>query len=245
MPKFSVGDTAYVPCDTFDELDGQPFALYRTTVQQVAQRSIRVSLPGGVLSDEIGSALVHKDLALAIFCIGDFQTEVGVLDPLAKSVLQYCRLLLEDGHVYMHKIRSLAELGKWFEREGNAYTHVIFIGHGSRSGIEFGLGGTAHPSDIRAQIEPHITSPKFFISLCCQTGYANFGRAFSLMGNVCRSLAAPFHSVHGAIASQFCQTFLAEHLLTGYSFGVAFNHARKAVPSNTSFRLWQAGKMTT
>src|SRR5262249_11154574 len=112
-------------------------------------------------------------------------------------------------------------------------------------GIDFGVGGSASPEDLRAHVEPHIASPKYFVSLCCRTGYASFGSSFSRLQTVCKSLVAPFHSVHGAIASQFCQTLLAEHLLTGYSFGRAFHHARDAVPANTSFRLWRAGKMTT
>ena len=236
---------ALVPCVEFTDLDNQPHAIYRTEVHEVRKRSVRVALPQGVISDWIASSHVHRELAISIFIIGDFETELSLLDPLAKSVLHYCRLLLPDDRVLLRKVRSLAEFGKWCSREANAYTHVILIGHGSHNGILFGMDGIASPQLIHAQIEPHFNSAKYFISLCCETGYADFGRHFSNFRGVCRGLAAPFHSVHSAIASQFCQTLLADHLLNGYSFGVAFDHARDAVPGSDSFRLWQAGRMST
>jgi hypothetical protein len=242
MPKFALGDTALVPCSLVG-LEDQPHAIHKSQVVEVNGRSVRLSLPGGQTSGLIGSGRVHRDVGLGIFCIGDFETELGVLDPLAKSVLQYCRLLLPDDRVLLRKVRALDEFGKWFEREGDIYTHVILVGHGSPTSISFGMTGDASVENFRQQIEPHISSPKYFISLCCKTGYATFGREFSRLAHVCRGIVAPFHSVHGAIASQFCQTILADHLLEGYSFGVAFDHARDAVPSVDIFRLWQAGRL--
>lgn len=53
----------------------------------------------------------------------------------------------------------------------------------------------------------------------------------------------PFHSVHGAVASQLAQTSLAFHLIEGESIGVAFKHAREYTPGSTSFRLWTNGKL--
>ena len=61
---------------------------------------------------------------------------------------------------------------------------------------------------------------------------------------VFRAFIGPFQSVHGAEASQFCQTFLAAHFIHGSSVGVAFKSARDSTPGNTSFRLWENGKMT-
>jgi hypothetical protein len=64
----------------------------------------------------------------------------------------------------------------------------------------------------------------------------------------CRSLVfprvAPFHSVHGAIASQFCQSFFAFHLLVGETARVSFKHAEAAIPGATRFRLWEKGEVT-
>lgn len=48
------------------------------------------------------------------------------------------------------------------------------------------------------------TRPKTFVSLACLTGRAEFAKNFS-QNQICRDLIAPFQSVHGAAASQFCQ----------------------------------------
>jgi hypothetical protein len=85
--------------------------------------------------------------------------------------------------------------------------------------------------------------PKSFISLCCKTGYADFGKTFSGF-SVCKSFAAPFNSVHGATASQFCQTMLTWSLLEGRTTTVAFKKARESVPGAVSFRLWKNGVLT-
>src|SRR5262249_54774627 len=82
---------------------------------------------------------------------------------------------------------------------------------------------------------------KNFVSLCCKTGYAAFAQTFSGRSDVCNLITAPFHSVHGAIASQYCQTLFAYHLLEGETFRVAFRHARDSIPGGTVFRLWQHG----
>jgi hypothetical protein len=63
------------------------------------------------------------------------------------------------------------------------------------------------------------------------------------MLNVCDSYIGAFHSVHGAIASQFLQSFLIHHLLQGETTTVAFRHARERVSGGTSFRLWREGTL--
>ena len=108
-----------------------------------------------------------------------------------------------------------------------------------------GVGGIG-PKDIdrlHSAVYRHLTA-KNFISLCCNTDYKSFGGEMSRKA-ICNSFVAPFREVHGAVASQFCQTYLAHHLLEGVRPSVAFARARLAVPGGTSFRLWQGGKKWT
>ena len=98
-----------------------------------------MELPGGVASDPIGVALLHRDVGILILCIGDMETERNLLDPLAKSILQFCRLLLKDGHVVSEKVRSLDELARTWRKGQAAFTHVVLIGHGSKDGLKFAM----------------------------------------------------------------------------------------------------------
>jgi hypothetical protein len=97
-----------------------------------------------------------------------------------------------------------------------------------------------------AQLQPIFdiagATRKFFINLACQAGQAPLGKPLSAL-DVCDSYIGAFHSVHGAIASQFLQSFLIHHMLQGESTKVAFRHARNRVSGGTSFRLWRSGSL--
>jgi hypothetical protein len=174
--------------------------------------------------------------------VGDYETESVLLDPLAKSILQFCRLLIPDDQVKAVKLRSLAEFTFFWARDQAAYSHIILIAHGSPSGIKFGVDDWIDAEYFGKALSARGTASKTFISLCCQTGYKSFGGQLSRL-SICRYFVAPFHSVHGAVASQFCQTFLTSHFIEGKSAGVAFKHARSSVPGSTSFRLWNGGNL--
>ena len=242
--QLKIGDSVYVPCLKIDALADHPSALYRTTVVNVEKRSAQLSLPGGATSDLIGFSLLHVKVGILIVEIGDFVTETAMLDPLAKSVLQFCRLLVPDDHVRSVKLRSLVELEMFWGKNHGAYSHVIFIAHGDTDGLGFAVEGDVKVDQLIARLDVNNADPKVFISLGCKTGYKAFGGKFS-EANICKSFIGPFHSVHGAIASQFCQTFLAAHLLSGRTTKIAFNHARDCVPDGTGFRLWDGGALAT
>jgi hypothetical protein len=243
MPAFAVNDRVYVPCLLVPALSNQDTALYRTKVISRAENSVCVELPGGAISQPIGVSRLHADVGILIISIGDFVTEVALLDPLSKSVLQFCRLLVPDDQVAIIKARSVAELRMYWLRNHKAYTHIVLIGHGDKDGLGFGVDGHVNMSGIEQLFKYRGAKPKSFISLCCKTGYAEFGKAFSTFP-VCKSFAAPFNSVHGATASQFCQTMLTWTLLEGRTTKVAFRSARDSVPGAVSFRLWKNGALT-
>ncbi len=240
--NFAEDDKVFVPASRLPGLQGHPSAFYETRVAEVGNKKIKVNLTGGAISDWIGASLCQKNIGILLFTIGDLETETGLLDPLAKSVLQYCRLLVPDDYLRSYKVRSLAELKSIWLKDQAAYSHVLIVGHGSPDGIKFSVDGWVKSDALDAMLKIHGAPKKVFISLCCQTGYKAIGGRLSEMP-ICRHFIAPFHSVHGAVASQFAQTFLAFHLLEGESIGVAFKHASQYTPGSTSFRLWTNGNL--
>jgi len=131
----------------------------------------------------------------------------------------------------------LAELKKFWVDNQAAYTHVIWIGHGSDIGLKFGVDGMIDVDSLTEALRVHGAPEKIYISLVCKAGRKGFGAAVSRTA-ICRYFLGPFDAVEGTIASQFCQTFLGSHLLNEASAGVTFKHARQAAPGGSSFRLW-------
>jgi hypothetical protein len=237
-----VDQTAYVPCALVPDQPSTGVALYKTKIIEVARKKVRIQLKRGDTSDWIGSSLVHHNIGILILNIGDFASEHTLLDPLAKSVHQFCRLLVGDDFVLSARIRSLAELKKFWVNNQAAYTHVIWIGHGSDIALKFGVDGMIDVGSLTEALRVHGAPKKIYISLVCKAGRKGFGAAVSRTA-ICGYFLGPFNAVEGAIASQFCQTFLASHLLNGASAGVAFRHARQAVPGGSSFKLWVKGRL--
>ena len=240
--NLKMGDTVYVPWSRLglaDGGDGKPYAISTATVAKVENRTVHLNIPG---EGERSVASSADEAGIAIIRIGDYQTETTLLDPLAKSVLQYCRLLVADDTVRLWELRTETELQQFWSINHSAYRHVILIAHGGPDGLMF--GDQPLPADQLGQVfAVEGQSPKIFLSLSCQTGQAAFSRQFSKSPG-CETLIAPFGSIHGAVASQFCQTFMGFHLIEGRT-KVAFNRTRESVPSGARFRLWQKGKMQT
>lgn len=240
--KLVVGESVYVPASRFEGMEDLSSVVWRTQVVDAEPAKVKIQLRDGTVSEWIGSSLCHRNIGILILTLGDLSTEDTLLDPLAKSVLQYCRLLVPDDQVKAYKIRSLRELTSIWGKEHALYSHVIFVGHGSANGFCFSNDGWANPEQLQRALHKRGALKKVFISLCCQTGFQAVGGVLSKMA-LCSEFIAPFHSVHGAIASQFAQTFLAFHLLQGETTGVAFKHARENTPGSTSFRLWRKGRL--
>lgn len=240
MP-IQVDDQVYVPRKLLDldENDVSPF--FQTTVRARQDRSVQVDRPDGELSIPIATSKVATSFGVLIIRIGDFN-EDGLLDPLAKSILYYCRMLLPGDSVRLIELRTEGELERLWGDLHQMCKQAVLIGHGSRNGFLFGQTEVtaARLTEIFSSPQP---SRKEFISLGCKTGYSSFGKTFSAANCVSHYLA-PFHSVHGCVASLFAKTFLHERLLAAHSAKVAFNHARKDLLGAASFRLWENGELT-
>jgi hypothetical protein len=240
MP-LQIGDRVYVPRSVLglDEDAISPF--YQTRVRARQDRSVQVDLPDGTLSPQVATSKIAKSFGVLIVRIGDFN-EDGLLDPLAKSVLHYCRMLLPGDSVRLIELRTESELARLWGDLHRLYNQVVVVGHGSPTGFTFGEREIDAARLVEILQEPG-PGKKEFISLGCKTGYGSFGREFSKAACVSH-LIAPFHSIHGCVASLFTKTFLHERLLAAYSPKVAFNHARKDLLGAASFRLWEKGKLT-
>ena len=221
------GDTIYAPSHHFDELTNYPSAFYRSNVVSQQDRTVTIQLPDGAVGN-ISLARCRTEIGIAIFNIGDLETETSLLDPLQKSTLQFTRLLVPDDCVYSWKIRSLKELGDIWAKHQGLFSTVIFIGHGSKNSINFANDGRVSADNLKEKIGLRNEKNKCIIFLSCNAGYKSFGGAVSKFPN-CSDFIGPYQSVHGAQASLFCQSFLTSHLVAGHSIKTAFNHASKTL----------------
>lgn len=239
----NVGDRVWVPVDLLPNPERYPYALRQLEITRVHGKRVAVSLEGGQASPLIPKSRLHRLCGVVVVRVGDFQTETTTLDPLAKSVTQFLRLLLEESAVRLCEVRSREELAAWWAINAAAYTHLILIGHGEPNGVLFGVGGLATAATFGHACNGG-GGPKTLISLACKTGRKDFSKELSQRAQFSRVIA-PFHSVHAAIASQFVQTYLASHLVKGRTPKIAWRNARQATPGTDSFRMWVHGTMET
>jgi hypothetical protein len=239
--KFRKNDEVFVPASRIDKLKDWPYSLYRTNVTHTRNKSIKVRLPNGEESEYFGSSCAHTNTGIIIITIGDIASESTLLEPLRKSVLQFSRLLLPDDCILSLFCRSFEEFEKLWDYYSCSYSYLILIGHGSQNGITFAVSDEIEATELKDTFDKSSCPPKHIISLCCKTGYKNFGHNIS-QSNKCIDFIAPFQSIHGAEASQFVQTYLIKHLLEGKSSKVAFKNSNALFASKNKFRMWVNGK---
>lgn len=242
MPHYyNQGDSVCVPATMIPQLgDGWPSAMYRSCVVRVVNRSVTVSLPDGSESDQLAVSKIQTDASVLICRIGDYVSETKLLDPLAKSVLQFTRLLLPDDMARLYEIRTLEEFSAVWGKHHGLFKYLILIAHGDTNCIKFAHPGKVSALDFRRVLEVPQVTAKTVISLCCKTGYKDFGKILS-ESPACEQVIAPLDSVHGASASQFCQTLLAHHFLDAATVWVSYKWAASATSLGSHFRFWKNG----
>ncbi len=232
----NIGDKVYVPRSKIG-LDQDGFSsFYCTTVVDRGPSKIKVDLPNGATSDWISVSFARKHIKALVVALGDYKSELLLIDPLYKTTLHHLRLLLAEDEAIGIKVRSLAELTKFWKEEQSEISHVVFIGHGRSDAIYFGVDEWITATELGNSLRVRGAPKKHFLFLCCKTGQQKFSKPFSKTA-ICEDIAAPFHSVHGAIASQFAQTYFLSMYLGGRTSKVAFNHAKDAIVDSTSFRF--------
>ena len=242
MPSaITEGQLVYVPTRFLPDSRRDSHAIRQCKVVEIVRRSVRVQLRNGEPSDLIAISKIHSDLGVALLSIGDFETEDGLINPLSKSLLQFCRLILPDDQMTTVRVRSITEVGSWWKINHAAFTHIIIVGHGCAEAIKFGVGGNRKAKSFHRQMHESGSYPKTFISLCCETGKSVFASNFSGY-DFCSYFIGPEHSIHGAVASQFLQSFLNLHLLHGKSTKIAHRHANELVLAEERFCIWKSGQ---
>lgn len=236
----AVEELVYVP-KTALGLDPNVISpFHQTRIRELDDRSVKVDMPDGSLSDWIGSSRITRRLGVFLVRIGDFDEDT-LIEPLSKSVLHFCRILLPGDCVRVIEVRSLGELTHFWSVHHNLYEQVVLVGHGSANSILFGRTNVS-PSALADSLAVPGLSKKEIISLCCQTGRAEFAKPFSKSG-CCSNFVAPFDSIHGCVASLFVQNYLTNRLLQGLVVKTAFSRARKDLLGAASFRLWDNGTL--
>lgn len=230
--RYQAGDYVWVPSA---QLHDDRFALVRRPIVRLLDRSVVVDGPDGE-EVKIATRRVHRHLSFLVLKIGDYHTEPTLLDPLAKSALQYLRLLMPDDQARVVQVRTEDEIAFVMEQDGAQYSHVVVIGHGAKDRI-IALGNGI-PGARFGELLAH-GDPKVVISLACSTGQKPFAEPLSKSAS-CREFVAPFREAHGAAASLFLQTLLHLHLLRGKEFPAAFRIAN-AVLDGTNFQHWRNG----
>lgn len=237
-----LNDTVFISCVGIPELDEQDTALYFTKVVNEVVGKVKVGLPKGAVSGWIHKTRVHKAVGMLLVEVGDFVSEAATLDPLAKSITQFCRLIVPDDYIRFIKVRSLAELKVYWDQNHGAYQYVILIAHGEKGVVCTALDGCKPPGDWCAVFEGTGVDPKNFLFSVCMAGHSAFASKFS-NSPVCNYYIGPYQSVNSAISSQFIQSFFSFRFVGGQKEDTAFRNGRKATADGTSFRLWRAGKL--
>lgn len=236
--NIAVGDWVHVPKTALGLDPNEILPFYRTIVRARCDRSAQVDMPSGALSPWIGTSLISAKIGVFIVRVGDFNKE-GLIDPLNKSLLHFARILLPGDLVRSVEVRTLGELREFWLANHSLYEQIVLVGHGAASSILFGKG-EATPDAVASALTVANGNPKETISVCCQTGRAEFAKAFSSTG-CCSDFIAPYDSIHGCLASLFVQNYLASRLLHGHTIGTAFNRSRRGLLGTAGFRWWKNG----
>lgn len=239
-----IGEKVFIPASKLEIASSISSMIHVEVVdrRESPSRSIKVKKTDGSWSEWIGSKLAHENIGIYIVRIGDFSTEDILLEPLTKSILQFFRLMLTDDFVKVIRVRSRNELSTFWKKDHGAHSHVILVGHGRKDSVEVGIDGWTGPSELADIFDVLGSGQKNFLSLACKTGRADFARLFS-ESRICQTLIAPYQTVHGAIASNLCQSYFAHHFLEGLGVKAAYNRVNKSLPGGTHFRFWSGGQL--
>jgi len=239
-----IGDTVHVPSSKAGIGVNYPSAMVSGEIQAIQNAKIIITLPNGNLSHPIYIKLARRKLCFLIVQIGDFQTEQTLLVPLRKSILQYTRLILTDDYIKCVSIRSIDEFIYYWHKNHALISHLVLIGHGRPDAILFGENNWIPALDFRSKlsVDGPIGEAKQIISLCCKTGGGNFGKPVSA-AQICEIFLGPSGNIHASSASLFYQSYLAYHLVNGYTSDRAYDYARIANPGAVEFNLWKERKL--
>ena len=241
--SFDLNEKIHVPSLKAGLTFDYPYSMTSGEICDLTDKYIKINLPNGEISEEIPISLARKKLGILIIQIGDFESELTLLEPLKKTIIQFTRLLLNDEYIHSYSVRSPDELRYIWEKEHLITSHIILIGHGDALSIKFGSKHKVNASDFIKLLSTDggVGEAKQVISLCCKTGSKSFGGTVSGTPNI-EAFIGPSSVLHGANASQFLQSYLTYHFLYGYKSSTAYEYARATSPGASDFVFWRKTK---
>lgn len=136
---------------------------------------------------------------LLVLRLGDMATELSPLDPLAKSVLRYLRLLIADDAVHSVHARTSDELKHFMAVGGASMSHIVLVGHGSTTGRK-SVGGRWLPVADFVQLVSAAGEGLTLVLLACGTGFSGVGQSVTGPPTF-TEFVGPLGEVQGAAAS--------------------------------------------
>ncbi|MEO5582451.1 MAG: hypothetical protein ABIR66_07145, partial [Saprospiraceae bacterium] len=142
------------------------------------------------------------------------------------------------------KTRSIDDLSQFWAKNQGSYNIVIFISHGCDNGFCYGINKECFElNEFVETLNIEGVSEKLIISLACNTGSEKFGNEL-IKHNFCNTFIGSDSQIHGAIASLFCQTFIANYIFEEKNIDLALEKGNCAIPGKDKFVLFRKNKNT-
>jgi len=234
---FNCGDQVCVPCNAVEYQEECPEGILHGEIVDIQGDSFSMSC-GGKTIDNIPITNIRNDSTILIITLGDFKSEFSMLDPIAKSILHFGKLLHRDDCIRYFKIRSIVALKDIFKQHIKTHDIIVFNGHGTEEAIEYGLDASQvlNAAKVIELIPEDYGKKKIIVSLSCKTGSTAFGKAIS-ESDFCKGFVGPSENLQGAIAAQYCQTFLFNYLFSANEIDKSHDLAIQAIPGADIMKL--------
>jgi hypothetical protein len=247
---FAVGDRVLVPNGVIGRTDAiSAISEYRIVQIPSSPMAKTVSIDvGDDTPRRVHRSQIHSHIGIRVVRVGDLGSEDHLLDPLAKTINHFFRLLVAEDIYRLIYLRTPQEFMRFWERDHGAITHLVLLGHGKANSIKF--VGDEEGKELWVDADQfskifekaHPPSPLHVLSLACSNGRAAFSKTLS-NSEQCVDCTAPFNDIHGTIASQFAQTLFLDFLLNGRTWLSAVKHARESTVGLAGFRMWRDGRL--
>ena len=193
---------------------------------------------------QIKTSLITRKLGFLIVQVGDFETETSILEPLHNAICATTALVLMPEYVTKLRVRSLTEFERFWKKSAKLISHLVLVGHGSKTGLKFG-DTIVEPTDFNNAIQSpsNIGQAPHIISLCCNSGNGTVGKQISA-SPACRSFVGPSGPIHVANAALFYQSFVSHSLIDGRTTKWAYQRSRVFTPGVIEFNCWVKTKLT-
>lgn len=177
---------------------------------------------------------------MLIITLGDYESEIITLDPIAKSILYFGKLIHRDDCLRYFKIRSEKAFQDVLIKYGKCHDVIILNGHGTDHSFIFGRDKkeTRDAKKFISYFPEDFGREKIIISLSCNTGSENLGLQISQQKKYCKAFIGPNNNLQGAIASQYCQTFLSNYLFSANIIEDSHKLSKDAIPGSEIMQLF-------